>query len=100
MGTFSFLLPADLPVQAFRTLERACIAGGQDNLPFLTEVVLDASKLRVCRQEDESGSVQVPWTLDGFGTLMTSTATLIDRPAPYALIVELARGKVNQLRNQ
>jgi hypothetical protein len=100
MGMFTFLLPAGLSTAALRHLERACIAGGQENLPFLTEVVLEAGKLRVSRQEDESGSVQLPWIIDNFGTLMTSTATLIDRPGPYSLIVELARGKVNQLRNQ
>jgi hypothetical protein len=100
MGTLSFLLPADLPRQALASLERACIAGGQDNMPFLTEAEIDSGKLRVRRQEDESGSVLVPWTVDGAGTLLTSTATLIERQAPYALAVELARGKVNQLRNQ
>jgi hypothetical protein len=100
MGTFSFLLPSDLPAQVVQNLERACIVGGQDNLPFLSEVVTNAGQMRVSRQEDESGSVQVPWTVEGAGTLMTSTATLITRPTPYALVVELARGKVNQLRNQ
>jgi hypothetical protein len=100
MGAFSFLLPPDIPRQAIQNLERACIAGGQDNMPFLTEIVLDATKMRISRQEDESGCAVVPWTVEGAGTLLTSTATLIDRPGPYALVVELARGKVNQLRNQ
>jgi hypothetical protein len=100
MGTLSFLLPSDLSDQSLRNLGRACIAGGQDNLPFLTEAAIEAGKLRVSRQEDESGSVQVPWTVDGAGTVMTSTATLIERSAPYSLPVELARGKINQLRNQ
>jgi hypothetical protein len=31
---------------------------------------------------------------------MLSTATLIERPAPYQLVTELLRGKVNVLRNQ
>src|SRR5262249_43205862 len=49
---------------------------------------------------DESGSLTVPWDVDGAGRLMSSTATLMERSAPYSLPVELARGKVNQLRCQ
>jgi hypothetical protein len=100
MGTLSFLLPADLPAPALRELERACICGGQDNMPFLTEVSLEPGKLRLSRQEDESGQALAPWPVDGTGTVLTSTATLIERPQPYPLVLELARGKVNQLRNQ
>jgi len=69
-------------------------------MPFLTQVALEPGRLRVSRHEDESGSVVVPWVVDRAGTLMTSTATLIEKAAPYPLVLELARGKVNQLRNQ
>jgi len=100
MGTLSFLLPADLSGPAAQELERSCIAGGQDSMPFLTEVAFEAGRLRLSRQEDESGYVLAPWAVNGAGTLLTSTATLIERPAPYPLVVELARGKINQLRNQ
>jgi hypothetical protein len=100
MGTLQFLLPADLPAPAFEELERSCITGGQDSMPFLTEVRLEPGKLWVSRQEDESGYVACPWSIDGAGTLMTATATLMERAEPYPLVVELARGKVNQLRNQ
>jgi len=100
MGTLSFQLPDDLPGSAFAELERSCIVGGQDNMPFLTEVTLAPGSLRVSRQEDESGSVLAPWAVDGAGQMLTSTATLIERPTPYPLVIELARGKVNQLRNQ
>ena len=31
---------------------------------------------------------------------MLSSATLMERPKPYPLVIELARGKVNQLRGQ
>jgi hypothetical protein len=100
MGTLHFLLPPNLPGSACEELERACITGGQDCMPFLTEVHVEPGKLHVSRQEDESGYVSCPWVVDGAGKLMTTTATLIERPTPYALAVELARGKVNQLRNQ
>ena len=32
--------------------------------------------------------------------MLTSTATLRSREEPYRLLVELARGKLNQVRNQ
>src|SRR5262249_29578867 len=41
-----------------------------------------------------------PWALPGLGHLMGTSATLMERPAPYNLAVELARGKVNQVRCQ
>jgi hypothetical protein len=100
MGTLHFMLPPDLPGHAYGELERAFIIGGQDNMPFLTDVALEPGKMRVSRQEDESGSVGCPWVIDGAGILQTSTATLIERATPYVLPIELARGKVNQLRNQ
>jgi hypothetical protein len=42
----------------------------------------------------------VPWTVAGAGQVMCSSATLIERPTPYLLPTELARGKVNQVRSQ
>jgi hypothetical protein len=100
MGTLQFQLPAGLSESAMGELKRACMAGGQDNMPFLTHVTLGSGQLRLSREEDESGFVAAPWEVDPVGTLMTSTATLIERATPYSLVLELARGKVNQLRNQ
>jgi hypothetical protein len=54
----------------------------------------------VNRSLDESGHLLAPWLVDGVGQVMGLTATLMDRVAPYHLVVELARGKINQLRNQ
>jgi GH35 family endo-1,4-beta-xylanase len=48
----------------------------------------------------ESGSLQIPWPVQGFGTPMLRTATLAQRATPYWLPLELARGKLDQVRNQ
>src|SRR5207244_2278686 len=56
--------------------------------------------LRLVRDVDESGYLTVPWEINGAGRLMASSATLIERPQPYRIGVELARGKLNQLRGQ
>jgi hypothetical protein len=100
MGSMTFLLPAGLSADRLRDLERACVAGGPDNMPWPTEVRIDPGKLTVRRDVDESGILVVPWEIAGSGRLMGATATLIERAFPYQIQTELARGKVNQLRCQ
>lgn len=100
MGTMTFLLPAGITPEASRELERACVAGGPDSMPWPTGVRLAPSELAVQRSVNESGSLVVPWTIDSRGQLMGSSATLMERDPAYRLVIELARGKVNQLRTQ
>jgi hypothetical protein len=100
MGTMIFQLPSGQPEPPGADLDRACLAGGYDNMPAPTQVVRDPGELRLVRDVDESGYLVVPWEIDGAGRLMGSSATLIERPEPYRLAVELARGKVNQVRSQ
>jgi hypothetical protein len=100
MGVMNFLLPSGLSAEALRELERACVAGGPDNMPWPTDAHVQGDRLLVSRGVEESGTLVVPWEVDGAGRLMSSTATLMERAAPYSLPVEIARGKVNQLRCQ
>jgi len=103
----TFQIPAGLAADAAGELRRTCMAGGPDNMPWPTELRFtsgtDGGKpplLAVSRAVDESGYLIVPWTIDGRGRMMGTSATLIERPRPYNLLVELARGKVNQIRCQ
>jgi hypothetical protein len=100
MGTMTFQLPVSLPAEAARELKRACMAGGPDNSPWPTELDLGPQQLRVSRVVDESGYLILPWSIDRRGLMMGTSATLIERPRPYNLLVEMARGKVNQVRCQ
>lgn len=100
MGTLSFQLPKGPSTDALRELERACMAGGPDNMPWPTDVQLGPDQLTLRRTVDESGYLVAPWDIAGFGRVMGTSATLMERPAPYYLQVELARGKINQLRGQ
>jgi hypothetical protein len=100
MGMMTFQLPAGLTPDATRELERACVSGGPDNMPWPTESRVSKGQLVVRRGVEESGSLVVPWDLNGAGRLMGGTATLIEREAAYHLLTELCRGKVNQLRCQ
>lgn len=100
MGTMIFKLPADLPGEMHDELERASVAGGQDCMPYHTTVHVEPGRMVLARQVDESGCLVTPWSVNGAGRLMVSSATLMERPTPYQLAVELARGKINQLRGQ
>src|SRR5438874_1712554 len=55
MGTMSFLLPRDAPASAGTDLDRACVAGGYDNMPAPTQVTRTDGELRLVRDVDESG---------------------------------------------
>jgi hypothetical protein len=100
MGTMTFQLPANLPADAARELKRICVAGGPDNMPWPTSLHFTPGQLSVSRVVDESGYLVVPWPFDGRGLMMGTSATLIERPRSYNLLLELARGKVNQVRCQ
>jgi hypothetical protein len=100
MGTMLFQLPPNLPDQAIAELECASIAGGQDCMPYPTQAIVEDNQLVVQRRLDESGCINVPWDVPGAGRLMVHSATLMERLAPYDLLIELARGKINQLRGQ
>jgi hypothetical protein len=100
MGTISFLLPTGLSAEATSALDRACMAGGPDNMPWPTEVRVEDHLLTLRRGVDESGYLVIPWQAPSAGLLMSGSATLMERPQPYHLDIELARGKVNQVRSQ
>jgi hypothetical protein len=98
MWPISFLLPEPVPSAAAASLGNACFAGGYDQTPVPTAVHLENGRLVLSRPVNESGYLLTPWPVEPFGTLVVSTATLRDRDEPYRLLVELARGKLNQVR--
>jgi len=76
------------------------MAGGPDNMPWPTHVRVENDQLTLRRSVDESGYLLVPWQVTDDCLLMGASATLMERPEPYDLTIELARGKVNQVRSQ
>ncbi len=97
MGQFKFRLPPGSSSEA--DLRRAYVTG-QDRTPARGRVELRAGLLIVHREASESGRLHVPWPVPGFGRPFLGTATLAERPEPYDLAVELARGRLNEVRNQ
>ena len=99
MGTVTFLLPDPLPVEAARCLERACLAIGYDQSPVPTRRKLEDGRLELTKDANESGYLSLPWPVTGAGTPVCLSATLREQTEPYHLVLELARGKLNQVRN-
>ena len=90
------------------TDQRASLAyvTGLDRIPWPTRARIERTPdgepatLLLERLSDDSGSVNIPWPVEGFGELMLCTGILRERAEPYRLPLELARGTVNLLRNQ
>jgi GH35 family endo-1,4-beta-xylanase len=73
---------------------------GADDLPWFGRAYFSDNQLIIERNESDSGRVFVPWRIGERSPLLLNTATLVEREQPYILEVELARGMVNNLRNQ
>lgn len=80
-------------------LKRIYVAGTEE-IPWSTRSTWEGNELVVERTVDDSGSLYVPWHIDGQGQIMLSTATLMERSRPYWLEVELARGLIQRIRNR
>src|SRR5262249_13446882 len=100
MATTTVQPPAGLSPPRPPQPERSCLGGGPDNMPYATHAHVQPSHVALTVDSDDSGYLIAPWAVAGFGQLMGSSATLMQRSAPYSLLVELARGKVNQVRGQ
>ncbi len=97
MGLLKFKLPSTS--WSVEDLRQAYVLG-PDGTPMPGDVAIRGSELHIRRVNNESGRVVVPWRIEGFGRLMLNTATLPERMQPYDLVVELARGTLNDLQNQ
>ncbi|WP_435016189.1 endo-1,4-beta-xylanase [Tundrisphaera sp. TA3] len=99
MGSFRFRLGPSLPEPRQADLRRAYVTG-LDRTPSRVGVDIRKDVLTVQKGTTESGRLYVPWPVPGSGVPLIGTATLGDRNEPYNLAVELARGRLNDVRNQ
>src|SRR3954452_22378994 len=99
MGVLKFQVTTPDLASRLPELRKAYVTG-LDRTPSRLGIEF-RSGLMIChRDNNESGRLFVPWPVEGFGTPIVGTATLAERPKPYSLAVELARGKLNDVRNQ
>jgi hypothetical protein len=99
MGVLKFRLTSPELASRFPELRKAYVTG-LDRTPSRLGVELRNDLMTCHRDSNESGRLFVPWPVEGSGTPIVGTATLAERPEPYNLAVELARGKLNEVRNQ
>jgi hypothetical protein len=113
MGEMRFQVPKEMDERTSASLSAAYVAGLPDYMPWPTKSEVQNNELVVTKETSESASLYLSWPIQPASTannswlagdqprrLITGTATLGERPEPYHLLVELARGKVNQVRNQ
>ena len=99
MGVMKFRLnPPDLATRHSEL--RKAFMTGLDRTPGRSAIDLRPGLLICHRDTPESGRLNVPWPIVGFGQPMIATATLGERQTAYDLAVELARGKLNDVLNQ
>lgn len=73
---------------------------GADGRVFPTRIEVEDHIFGCRRTTSESCKFHVAFPIPGFGRPFVSTASLPEREQPYLLVVELARGKIVQVRNQ
>ncbi|MFO0821613.1 MAG: hypothetical protein U0792_00470 [Gemmataceae bacterium] len=100
MGSISFLLPHPMPALAQATLRKASFAHGFEQTIDATAVEVRDGRINLTKTLSDSGHLLMPWPVGGFATLVAASPTLRERAEPYRLLVELARGKLNQVRSQ
>lgn len=98
MGEFKFRLPAHWSLD--RRQSAAIHTVGIDGIPWPCKISIEDLVLSVSRNRNESGKTFVPYSFPKHGELLIATGTLPEREKPYALLLELARGTLNRLRNQ
>ena len=99
MGLLKFRIPSPLPEPRLADLRKSYVTG-LDRTPSRLNVEVRKDLLLCQRGTTESGRLFSPWPVEKFGSPFIGTATLGERPEPYPMAVELARGKLNDVRNQ
>lgn len=96
MGQMRFTAPTRdaLPPHA---LEQAYLAGFE-GVPWRSSNYWSEGALCLQRAVAESGRLYIPWRVPGHGLRLLATCTLIERPDPYHLTTELARGTLHRAR--
>ena len=99
MGVLKFQLTSPDLSSRLTELRKAYVTG-LDRTPSRLGIEFRHGQMICHRDNNESGRLYIPWPIEGCGTPIVGTATLSERNEPYPLAVELARGRLHELRNQ
>lgn len=98
MGRMRFIVSP--PSYITDEMAQQAYLSGLDRIPWETQVRYINGELVLERTVSEAGVLHIPWPVEGYGQLVLSTGTLMERLEPYHLPLELARGKIAQIRSQ
>ncbi|MEM9940943.1 MAG: hypothetical protein AAF939_05095 [Planctomycetota bacterium] len=104
MGEFRFLIPKTWELDSYQVHSIHVV--GLDGIPWPCRIASGTAEnearkiISISRNNDNSGKVYIHFPIPKFGEFLICTGTLPVREEPYELIVELARGTLNRLRNQ
>ncbi len=99
MGQFTFQVDPSHHDLLAQSLWPSAYLSGIEGVPWHTVARLDAGRLTVERDIDESGKLFLPW-MTGEGIASLATCSLRPRTQPYSLALELARGGLYGVRSQ
>jgi len=98
MGVMRFIVSPPDRIREDK-VEQAYLTGF-DRTPWVVRSRSEKDQVVIERAESDSVNLHIPWEVDGHGRVTIATGSLIESGQPYHLPLELARGKLAQLRNQ
>ncbi len=99
MGVMRFEVQPEELLDEWPEVHQAYISG-LDGRVYATRVEIDGNIVECRRPNSDSGKVHITWPVPEFGRPVITTASLREQDQPYILAVELARGKICQIRDQ
>ncbi len=99
MGMMRFDLGSVEMAEDHAPLEQAFLTN-YDGAAFPGRVEIHGQELQYIRQCSDSGKLNIPWPVKGFGYPILRTCSILERDTPYVLAVELARGQLCEMREQ
>src|SRR5262245_26564865 len=99
MGVMRFVVHPQSLLADWPEVHRAYL-NGVDQAAWPTRIEVSGNQIVCRRQNSDSGKLNIAWPVTGFGRPVLATASLPEREEIYILAVELARGKIVQVRNQ
>jgi hypothetical protein len=98
MGTMRFrVFPTE---RITEEMVQQAYLSGIDRISWPVRSSVEQGDLILQRSVSDSANLHAPWPVGGHGSLMLASGSLIERPEPYWLPHELARGTIAQVRNQ
>jgi hypothetical protein len=97
MGVMRFLVHPPEAIRDSSELPQAYLSG-LDGRIFPTKIEVEGNQILCRRPMSDSAKLNVNWPVSGTGRPVLTTCSLREREDPYLLAVELARGKIAEIR--